>query len=732
MNRILPTARAATLGAFTLVASTLGVQAQGTDSTSLVDALEALQADTWATRSYSFSDIGLTEPETLASLDASRLVYLPVPTGLDIREAEVSLETRYFRAEDRRTTFVVSVDGYPVAARAPLTEKGPLDLTIGVDAAPRPSGFVELGLRWSVATDDYCAEARTIGDLIAIEPTSRFEFSYDTAGITDLLTAWSALPAQPVILVSGRTTPANAYDAAWRIGVTLERAGKSPIFRTLPGVGDEIDTTGLKVPPALLDIPAFASLTDPGTHTISDTAELGALLLLPSSPLAADLAIVDPALQAEITEALDALARQVSDADAKAAFQALRDKAAGFATVGAAETVSLSTLANRPLMAVAPDGAGKAATLFGSFWRKLAAERTMTVNAIDPDGGNSDSIPLVQLGGSRGTFDVLAQAEWTTVFNFSSVAAKGLLPSDVVIDVAAAPGASHSSPVASVLLNDYLLGAARLPEDGTAKRISAAIPSYAFAERNRLTVRVQRQPSSHNCSETPQSFPAEVLPTSRITLGKPGRLEGFVASVASLATSPHLIVPTGYLADPQLSLPLVVRGADASGISVERTTFSAAAAPVTVASPFLAFGDTVAGTTPSASVQDGRLVINRDGNVVIDIQKVSDLVVAEAIAVDGHQGISVRTIGTTLPDVTHPFRFGRDSVAVITPDGSILTPTVVQAAEVASGNGTVTEKAESFLLQAWEARVPIAATVVVLFVLMLLRALFARRRAKKD
>ena len=145
MIRITPTARAATLGALVLVTTTLAAQAQETGATPVGDALKALQADTWATRSYSFADIGLTKPETLASLDASRLVYLPVPSGLDIKDAEVALETRYFRAQDRRTTFVVSVDGYPVAARAPLSDKGALDLTIGVDAAPRPSGFVELG-----------------------------------------------------------------------------------------------------------------------------------------------------------------------------------------------------------------------------------------------------------------------------------------------------------------------------------------------------------------------------------------------------------------------------------------------------------------------------------------------------------------------------------------------------------------------------------------------------------
>ncbi|MGX1307587.1 hypothetical protein AB7M35_002307 [Amorphus suaedae] len=731
MIRLTPNARTATLGAIALLASALAAHAQDADSASVVSALEALQADTWVTRSYTFADIGLTKPETLASLDASRLVYLPVPTGLDIKDAEVSIESRFFRADDRRTTFVVSVDGYPVAARAPTSAKGPLDLVIGVDAAARPTGFVELGLRWSVATEDYCSEARAIGDLISIDPSSRFQFRYDTAGITDLLTAWSALPSKPVVLVSGKSTPSEVYDAAWRIGVTLEHQGKSPTFRTLPDVGDDVDITDLEVPAALSGLPAFASLGGKGIHTIRDKAELGALLLLPTSPLAADLAIADPALQASIGDALDALAQQVSGADAQAAFQKLRDGAASFVHTDPGPTVSLATLANRPLMAIPPGGAGNAATLFGSFWRKLAESRSITVNAIDPNDTDRDSIPLVQLGGTRGTFNVLAQSDWTTVFDFSSVAAKGLLPSSVVIDVAAAPGASASSPVASVLLNDYLLGAARLPEDGSSTEITAAIPAYALAESNLLTVRVQRQPSSYNCSETPQAFPAEVLPTSRIVLGKPGRLEGFVAAVAGLAVNPRLIVPASYLADPEASLPLVVRGADSTGLSVQNTRFSAVDSPVAVDSSFLAFGNTVAGANSSVSVENGRLVVKRDGDVVIDAQPIDELVVAEAFDLEGQRGIQVRTLGTSLPTVSHSFRFGRDSVAIITPDGSILTPTAVRKADTVEDSGTVTEKAESLLLKAWEARVPIAAAVVILFVLMVLRAVFARRRAKK-
>lgn len=51
------------------------------------------------------------------------------------------------------------------------------------------------------------------------------------------------------------------------------------------------------------------------------------------------------------------------------------------------------------------------------------------------------------------------KSDWSTSFPLGSVAYDGRLPVKAVIDVSAAPGASDTAPVASLFLNDYLIGA---------------------------------------------------------------------------------------------------------------------------------------------------------------------------------------------------------------------------------------------------------------------------------
>ncbi len=72
--------------------------------------------------------------------------------------------------------------------------------------------------------DRACSRELASGNILEIAPTTRLIYRYDAAAIRDLASAWTALPPQVAILVSGRTLTQESYDAAWRIGVALERA----------------------------------------------------------------------------------------------------------------------------------------------------------------------------------------------------------------------------------------------------------------------------------------------------------------------------------------------------------------------------------------------------------------------------------------------------------------------------------------------------------------------------
>ncbi|KAG0732143.1 hypothetical protein G6F23_014611 [Rhizopus arrhizus] len=94
------------------------------------------------------------------------------------------------------------------------------------------------------------------------------------------------------------------------------------------------------------------------------------------------------------------------------------------------------------------------------------------------------------------------------------------MPDELVMDLAAAPGASSTRPVASVFWNGILLAAKQLDADGKPERLTARVPGYALGVTNAVRVTFQRQPVSVDCNEIPQGYPVNVLPTSYVKPGK--------------------------------------------------------------------------------------------------------------------------------------------------------------------------------------------------------------------
>ena len=62
--------------------------------------------------------------------------------------------------------------------------------------------------------------------------------------------------------------------------VVLQQAGKLPRIAVMPGVGQEVDTSGIVLSPGLAAVPAFAAFSGGGRHRIASRAELGAYIAL--------------------------------------------------------------------------------------------------------------------------------------------------------------------------------------------------------------------------------------------------------------------------------------------------------------------------------------------------------------------------------------------------------------------------------------------------------------------
>jgi hypothetical protein len=649
----------------------------------LSQAISRLNADTRQQRSIELQDLGIDRPIILNATDARRELYLPVPADVPLTDATLHFDASYLNGEAGRNTLLLSLDGYPVRALGLNEGEGDASATLGVDKAPRDSGSVRLGIAWSsIISRVQCEDDRAIGNVLRIDPHTRLSYSYDASQLQDVGAAWNALPGKPGILVAPGALSSGSYDAAWRLGVALERIGKQARIVPFPLVKDSIDLGALNVPAELKQIPAFASLDGKGMHTLDDPAQIGALFMLgQTDALNADLAIGDPQLLKAISDSLDALQRQVQSVDASAgsAFAQWRERHVNAALNNrGSDNVRLALLGAHPVLMINQDAAGKAIGLFSAAWNKLAKTRQLTVGEeanlpLSEDG----RVALTRLGGQPGSVDVLAKTDWSASFPLGSVAWDGRIPTHAAVDVSAAPGASGTSPVASLFLNDYLIGAKQLDADGQKERIEARIPRYALAAQNTLRVSFQRQPVSDLCRETPQAFPVSVLPSSHITLEKTALDDDFSGMAARFASGTDVLVPQSYLDRPASSLPQLIRIASASGVSPLRAELKVSADAQSAVTPdkaFLAFEVPVKDSDETVQVDyEGHLVIHHKEQTLLDLKSLNHLAVLQVVGSGSQHGMVYRTLGGQAPDFARPVLLERGNVTILGDSGPLTT-----------------------------------------------------------
>lgn len=705
-------------------------------ATNPAEVFRRLNADSWVTREVTFADLGFTGPLVLGAPDTRREIYLPVPANVPLSGGEIRLNANYMRADGGRTSLQISLDTFPVSSTPYALEKGDASIVLGVDGAPRPNGFVRLGLNWNtvLGSEWLCTDARTSGNVLRIEPDSRFTYRYDANAIGDLTTAWGALPSTPVILISANNLTTESYDAAWRLGVALERAGKRSNIRALPAVGDAIDLQGVTIPSGLLRVPAFAALAQGGKYKIKDAAEIGALLSLgQSGPFHADIIIADKAMASAMKGAFDALQNQLQTVapDAVATFTGWRARALDPAMQAlSAKQIRLATAFGRPSIVVASDAGAQAAGLFGAYWNRVAVASTMVVQAADAPNSDTAAVSLKYLGGKPGSFDVLAHADWNASFDIGAVAADGRVPGSLVLDVAAAPSAARTPPVVSVFMNDILVGARQLEGAGKHERITAKIPRYALAARNTLRVSFVRQLASDRCRETPEAYPVSVLPSSHMLLEKATPSDDFVGMISRYASGANVMVPAAYLASATATLPRTIRLATSTGVSPVNARFTAVNAdtvPVT-AGPFLALELPFKEAKSKVKLDAGRIVMTSNNDkTVLDVTGLNKIGVIEVLTVGNDTGVLYRSVGTEPPLMEKPFLLSQGNVAVLGSNGLLSE---VNTADPGGRNVVRSDDSPWLLARGYWWMLPIIA--IVFMVSLLVFASRMRRRKAAD
>ena len=623
----------------------------------VAQALRRLAADAWIARDITLAELGLTGPIVLGAAETRRELYLPVPPNVAIADATLRLDASYMRADGGRTSWVISLDGYPVSARPFALDKGDAGISLGVDGTARPSGFVRLGLNWSTAIggEPLCADSRAMGNVLRIEPGSRLSYRYDGRTVRDVATAWAALPPAPVILVSGTGLDTPAYATAWRLGMAVERAGKHARFQALPAVGDVVDLGTLALPAGLSGVPAFAALAAGGSYKLKSAAEVGALLSLgQGGPWRADIVVFDKPMTGSLGAAYAALRKELEAAgtDAVGAFDEWRARALDpSAHAPQAQQVSLGLAFGRPALLIGESAGSEAAALFATPWSRLATGPSIVVHAASATAGDAATVPLQNLGGLPGSFDVLAHADWNASFDIGAVAAGGRVPASLVFDLAAAPSAGRTPPVVSVYFNDTLVAARQMVANGKPERLTAAIPRYALAARNVVRLAFVRQLADDRCRETPEPYPVSVLPSSHLVLDKAAPAGDFAGMAARYADGAQVLVPASYLAAAPLTLPRVVHLAALAGVSPAKAKLAVlgeGGAPE--AGAFLAFDVGVKGARPKARVENGQLVVEgTGGKPVLELAGTDGVAMIEVISGAADPGIAYRGVGGPAP-----------------------------------------------------------------------------------
>lgn len=701
------------------------------------DALRRLQSDDLVTRSTTLEDLGVSEPVVLSNSDARQEFYLPVPRGVPITDAKLDFDARYIKGEPGRTSMVLWLDGVPQTAQRIADGEGTASHDMNVDRRSRETGFVRLGVDWqSEIALRHCESNRATGNALTISPQTRLSYRFDASAIRSLDDAWASLPGRPTLMVAARKLDQQAFDSAWRIGVAMERSGKRVAVRAFPSVGDEIDARGLQVPEGLGQVPAFAALAGNEKHKLASPAEIGALLVMGAPAVTGDVVIADGALRARYNEALDALQAQLaSDSDAASAFKAWRQQRLPLAGADLqSKEIRLLPLGRQAVIAVAADAGAQGAGAFDTAWRRILVTRQVQVQTATPpqtfqDGG----LRLTSLGGSTASFDVVARGDWNTTFPLAAVSADGRMPGELVMDLAAAPGASSTRPVASVFWNGILLGAKQMDATGQPERLTARVPGYALGVTNVVRVTFQRQPVSVDCNEIPQGYPVTVLPTSYVKPGKAQPDGTFVGLLPLLAGTPQVLIPDSYLADAPANIRRVIGIASASGISATRAELSVAPAGQAVkpTRPFLAMELPLDGAQPAVQVTDRKQLRVAGKNATwLDISGLERLSTAEVVSAGGQDGVLWHTLGQQPGMTDTPFVLNRGNVAIIGAAGPL--------AWIDSGNPDASHPpgaGESAFFEwrryiSWS--VPAISIGMLVLLLILIVALRVNRRKNKD
>lgn len=640
-----------TAGQHTLAPTADTPAAAGQDDRAAEQVFATLAAKPSLTRTISLQDMGFLQPIVFSGAEAERQFFFGVPRDIPLMNAQMTLVGSHLKAPNGRLTMLAELGGRPMSTIEFDGGEGNFARTIPVPPAAQQDGFLRMGLKFTaMGTGDRCADQRSIGNVVSLEPATRLSYQIDPREVRSVRAAWSILPYDAKILMSGDALTAAQYDAAARMALAVHTSGRKPVFVTLPALGSWVSTGGLRVAEGLSNIPIFRKFIDAvGKARLDSPAERGAYLVLLalSGQSVGDIAVDSATIRRTLDTDLAALRTELSGrhpAVATALDQWLAETQRQPRTQGG-ENLTLALMLGYPQLQLDTETAPISAALMGSRWQRLARSESLIVRSVKDAERAGDHLPLSELSGNFAPQAITDYGEWAVSFSAAQLPPERW-PNAVELEMRVAPDSADVSPVASVLLNDTLLRAQKVDPSSSVFRMSADIPSFLLGANNTLKIALQRGALSGDCKAVPRGYLAQLLPTSRVSLSKSSIDGQFFGLLPRFANAAAVYVPADYLKHPVDALPFTV--AFMRALSITSSSLRLAAVdtdlPYKPDHAFLAFGSALHGVRAGVSITNDRLTLAGDNkDVLLDLTGAGDVAVAQIGEIDGTYGVLVDT-----------------------------------------------------------------------------------------
>jgi hypothetical protein len=339
----------------------------------------------------------------------------------------------------------------------------------------------------------------------------------------------------------------------------------------------------------------------------------------------------------------------------------------GTVMLGGTAPLSVGTAGGRPAIMIGGDHPETAARLIAASNSTLA-HGLASAFATQPVRRDDQRLTFDQLHGDLSVADVVGRASWEVNFSERDMPA-GKTATGLRLDVAVGRDTNEAPPIVNAFVNGTLLASAPASAKGPT-RLIVDLPEGLSGSSNTIRVSLIRQPKGGNCVTQPVGYPAQLLPSSEVTLSEaPHGTDDFYRLTGRFHDGVTLALPGGGDA-AMLAKLLPIAASAVAGLVPQGAPINVIFDKATPKGPFIIVGrDTPEGAKPPIRFDNGRLVVaDSSGNALYDAAALDRRTVAQIIDIGGTPGLWLRP-ASDFATSNEPMALDRGDVAFVTDRG---------------------------------------------------------------